>query len=173
MSDRQKKVLELLDRSGGHLHGLLGRLTLSRDAAGDLIQELFIRLCKSNGLERARDPFAYARRVAINLAFEWRRKRKISFQLLDEEALPGEDGLSALENMVRAEQLEQILEATGQLSALAREVVVMRYIEEESYEVIAGRLGKKPKYMRALCAKALAQLRRLLAEEKSCPGEKV
>jgi DNA-directed RNA polymerase specialized sigma24 family protein len=41
----------------------------------------------------------------------------------------------------------------------------MRYIEQASYEEIAQRLGKKPQYMRALCSKAMAQLREMLQSE--------
>jgi len=138
------------------------------------MQELFIRLCNSKGLDRAKDPGAYARRCAINLAFEWRRKQKVQFCSLDENCLPVEDKPSALEKMVRVEELQQILDATAQLSTLAREVIVMRYIEQESYEQIGRRLGKKPQYMRSLCSKALAQLRVLLAQENSTrDGKKV
>ncbi len=68
--------------------------------------------------------------------------------------------------MVQAEDLEQILDATSKLTDLARDVVVMRYIEQASYDEIAQRLGKEPQYMRSVCAKAMARLRELLASEK-------
>ena len=41
---QQEKVMELLDMHGRRLHRLLGRLTRSPDVAGDLMQELFIKL---------------------------------------------------------------------------------------------------------------------------------
>jgi len=165
VSDRQKKVLELLDTSGAGLHALLGRLTLSQDAAGDLMQELFIRLSKAGRLDKVNDPFAYAYRAAINLAFEWRKKSKVKFQSLDEDCLPVENSLSPLAEMAKAEELAEVLDVMGRLSELAREVVVMRYIEQESYEEIGQRLGKKPQHIRSVCAKALARLRELLTRE--------
>jgi DNA-directed RNA polymerase specialized sigma24 family protein len=61
--------------------------------------------------------------------------------------------------------LEQVLDATSQLTDLARDVVVMHYIEQESYEEIGQRLGKKPQYMRALCNKAVARLREIMTRE--------
>ena len=64
--------------------------------------------------------------------------------------------------MIRAEELEQVLDATSRLSDLARDVVVMRYIEQASYEEIGQRLGKKPQHVRSVCAKAMARLRELL-----------
>ncbi len=163
MSDRQEKVLELLDTSGAHLHALLGRLTLDGHATGDLMQELFIRLSNSSGFDRAKNPFSYAYKAAINLAFEWRRKRNINYQPLEDDCLPPDPEPSALERMIRTEELNQILDATSQLSELARNVVVMRYIEQLSYEEIAQRLGKKPHYLRSVTAKALARLQTLLA----------
>ena len=65
LTERQRKVAELLETSGARLHGLLARLTLREDIAGDLMQELFIRLLQSKEFERAADPFAYAYRAAM------------------------------------------------------------------------------------------------------------
>ncbi len=166
MIERQKKILQLLDMSGERLHKLLARLTRREDVVGDLLQELFIRLWNSKAFDKAENPFAYAYRAAINLAFEWRRRQKTTCQLLEENCPAVEDGPSALGKMIQAEELEQVLNATSKLTDLARDIVVMRYIEQDSYEEIAQRLGKKPQYMRALCAKAMARLRELLASKK-------
>ncbi|MFH1614638.1 MAG: RNA polymerase sigma factor [Planctomycetota bacterium] len=172
VNDRQKKVLELLDTSGVRLHAMLARLTLSEEVVGDLMQELFIRLSNSSGLDKANNSFAYAYRAAINLAFEWRKKSKVKFQPLDEDCLPAENNPSPLAEMVQAEELAQILDVMPRLNRLAREVVVMHYIEQGSYEEIALRLGKKPQHIRSVSAKALARLRYLLTDEKSKSGSK-
>jgi RNA polymerase sigma-70 factor (ECF subfamily) len=164
--ERQKKILQLLDTSGPHLHRLLARLTRREDVVGDLLQELFLRLWNSKGFDKAKDPFAYAYRVAINLAFEWRRRQQIRRQPLEGNCPVVQDSSSALGKMIQAEELEQVLDATSKLTDLARDVVVMRYIEQDSYEEIAERLGKKPQYMRSVCAKAMAHLRELLESEK-------
>jgi len=164
--ERQKKILQLLDTSGEHLHRLLTRLTQREDVVGDLLQELFIRLWNSKAFDKAEDPFAYAYRASINLAFEWRRKQKARCRPLEENCPVASENSSALGKMIRAEELEQVLNATSRLTDLARDVVVMRYIEQDSFEEIAERLGKKPQYMRALCAKAMARLRELLESEK-------
>jgi len=163
--ERQKKILQLLDMSGERLHRLLARLTRREDVVGDLLQELFIRLWNSKAFDKAEDPFAYAYRAAINLAFEWRRKQKTTCQPLEENCPAAEDGPSALGKIIQAEELEQVLNATSKLTDLARDVVVMRYIEQDSYEEIGRSLGKKPQYMRALCAKAMARLREMLQSE--------
>ncbi len=166
MIERQRKILQLLDTSGVDLHRLLARLTLREDVVGDLLQELFIRLCNSKAFDKAKDPFAYAHRAAMNLAFEWRRKRKTECQPLEANCMAAQNNPSALGKMIQAEELEQILNATSKLNDLAQNVVVMHYIEQKSYEEIAKRLGKKPQYMRSLCSKAMARLRELLAGKK-------
>ena len=165
--NKKQKILELFETSGPQLHCLLGKLTLSEEVVGDLLQELFLRLWKSKAFEKAKNPSSYAYRAAINLAFEWRRDRKNSFQPLEENC-PVQTNSSALGNLIAAEELQQVLDAAMQLNDLSRKVVVMRYIEQEPYEEIAKRLGKKPQYLRALNAKAIARLRELLAgNEKS------
>jgi RNA polymerase sigma factor (sigma-70 family) len=163
--ERQKKILQLLDTSGPRLHRLLARLTRREDVVGDLLQELFIRLWNSKTFGKADDPLAYAYRTAINLAFEWRRHQQMTCRYA-ETGPAGQDHSSALGKMIQAEELEQVLDATSKLSDLARDVVVMRYIEQDSYEEIAARLGKKPQHLRSVCAKAMAQLREVLTREK-------
>jgi len=164
--ERQKKILQLFDTSGERLHRLLGRLTRREDIVGDLLQELFIRLWNSRTFNKADDPFAYAYRAAINLAFEWRRKQKLGCQMSQENYPAPKDNPSALGKMIQDEELEQVLDAALKLSDLAREVVVMHYIEQDSYEEIGRHLGKKPQYMRALCSKAITELREMLVKEK-------
>ena len=168
MIERQKKILQLLDKSGPSLHRLLGRLTERQDVVGDLLQELFLRLWNSKTFDKARDPTAYAYRAAINLAFEWRRQQQTICQPLEQNCR-ATNGSSALEKMIQAEELEQVLDATSRLNDLARNVVVMRYIEQDSYEKIAEWLGKKPQHIRSVCAKAMAQLREFLKEKMDKP----
>jgi RNA polymerase sigma factor (sigma-70 family) len=164
--ERQKKILQLLDVSGPRLHRLLARLTQREDVVGDLLQELFIRLWNSKTFVNADDPFAYAYRTAINLAFEWRRQQQIRCQPIKGDHPAAKDNPSTLGKMIQAEELEQVLDATSRLSNLARDVIVMYYIGQDSYEEIAKRLGKKPQYMRSVCAKAMAQLREILTHKK-------
>lgn len=165
MIERQKKILQLLDTSGAGLHRLLTRLTRRQDVVGDLLQELFIRLWNSRAFDKAEDPLAYAYRAAINLAFEWRRQQQPACQPLEQNHRATDDSSSALRKIIQAEELKQVLNATSKLNELARDVVVMRYIEQDSYEKIAERLGKKPQHICSVCSKAMAQLREILKKE--------
>ena len=165
MKDRYKKILDLLDTEGPHLHRLLTRLTCREDVTGDLLQELVIRLCQSRGLEKAKDPFAYAYRAAANLAFEWRRRQRVDTRRGLEKYDAPAAAPSPIGAVIDSEELERVLDATARLRELARQVVVMHYIEQMSYEEIAHRLGKKPQHIRSVTSKALAQWIHVYADQ--------
>ncbi len=166
MRNRQRELLELLDKSGANLYALLTRLTLREDVAEELMQELFIKLINSRIFNKAGNPEAYARRAAINLAFDWRRSRKRNPLRLDQIREPASNGSSPLGKLVQAEELDEILNAIGQLNKVPREALVMRYIQEEPYDYIAEQLGRTPHQVRALCSKALSHLRDILGQNQ-------
>ena len=167
MENRHEILLQLLEKSGARLHTLLTRLTLREDVAEELMQELFIKLSNTNDLNDVKNLSAYARRAAINLAFDWRRSNKHNHLGLDRLQEPASNDNSPLANMVQTEQLEQVLETIDRLNKASREVLVMRYIEEQSTDDIAEQLRKTPHQVRALCSKAMKHLRDILESNKS------
>jgi len=172
LPDRQKELLELLDKSGASLYALLTRLTLREDVAEELMQELFIKLCNSRHFNKAGNRQAYAHRAAINLAFDWRRSRKRKPLSLDQISEPASNDGSPLGKLVQTEELNEILNAISQMNKVPREAFVMRYIQEETYDYIAQQLGKTAHHVRALCSRALNHLRDILAHNQSSFSEK-
>jgi RNA polymerase sigma factor (sigma-70 family) len=166
LADRQKELLELLDKSGASLYTLLTRLTLREDIAEELMQELFIKLNKS-GFDKVRNQYAYARKTAINLAFEWRRNQKLNSVGLDQISEPASNDSSPLNKLIRTEELEEILNAIGKLNKVPREAFVMRYVQQEPYDFIAEQLGKTVHHIRALCSRASNRLRYILERNHS------
>ena len=157
-------VLALLDEHGEQLYALLVRLTLRDDVAEDLLQDLFCKLVESHRFATATDPRAYAARMAMNLAFDHRRReRRTRCSELNTEA-PAGPIASPIADLVRREEFERVLDAIGRLSDTGREIVVLRYLEQHGFEAIAQVLGKTAHQTRALCHKAITQLRRLLGE---------
>jgi RNA polymerase sigma factor (sigma-70 family) len=162
------RLLALLNSDGARLHArlhaLLIRLTLRRDVAEELLQELFLRLSQSMAFASVEYPFAYARRVAINLAMERRRSQRSN---LTRTAIEPDEALvqptsPPLQQMVRAEELAQILDELAEIAELSRECFVLRFIEDESYEAIARKIGKTVHQARGLCHSAVKQLRERL-----------
>ena len=167
MADRQKELLELLDKSGANLYALLTRLTLREEVAEDLMQELFIKLNNTSRFDKVRNRYAYARKTAINLAFEWRRNRKLNRVGLDNISEPASNSISPLNKLIRTEELDEILNAIGKLNKVPREAFVMRYIQQEPYDYIAEQLGKTVHHIRALCSRASNRLRYILEHNQS------
>jgi RNA polymerase sigma-70 factor (ECF subfamily) len=168
LSEQQVELLALLDRFGAGLHALLTRLTLREDVAEELLQDLFIKLQGAKDQGRIECWYAYARRTAINLAFDWRRRqatrRTCSLDELSERASETDGPLGKL---IASEELEQVLAAIDRLGGPSREVFVMRYIQQSSYEEIAGQLGKTVHHVRAMCFRAMSTLRDVLGCDPS------
>jgi RNA polymerase sigma-70 factor (ECF subfamily) len=152
-------LLELLETAGLRLHVLLVRLTLREHVAEDLLQDLFVRLARADGFAAATDRAAFAARAAIHLAFDWRRARQRRGILapLDPE-LPAEEH-SPLLSLVQREELDQVLDAANGLSEQSRDVFVLHYIGQQSYEQIAALMGKTPQQVRGLAYKAVLGIR--------------
>lgn len=162
MQNRSHELLEFLDRSGVYLYTLLARLTLRQDIAEDLMQELFIKLSNSRSFEKAKNPVAFARRAAINLAFDWWRKHRRETQLYNDVLNLKKNFNSPLNKLIQAEDMEKVLSGINKLKGIYREVFVMRHIQQESYEHIAEQLGKSDHYTRTLCHRASCNLRQIL-----------
>jgi RNA polymerase sigma factor (sigma-70 family) len=105
----------------------------------------------------------------MNLAFDWRRRQRPAVALTSEPAASGD---SALDRLIHAEELEQVLDAMQHLAGLGREVVVLRHLQHYDYAEIANQLGKTEHQVRALYAKALGQLRTMLGAVTQEPGKR-
>ena len=162
MSSGNKELLELLDRSGAQLYALLTRLTLREDAAEELMQDLFIKLKNSRSAAKVVNLDAYARRAAINLAFDWRRTHKRAILRLGQVSEPVADNTSPLSKMIHSEEMQDTLNAVGQLKKSAREALVMRYIQQQSYDDIGRQMGKTSHQVRAICSRSIRRLRDML-----------
>jgi RNA polymerase sigma factor (sigma-70 family) len=144
---------------GAELHRLLTRLTLRPEIAEDLLQDLFLKLRNAEGLGRANNRKAYVFRAAIHLAFDWRRAQRDIKPLRGE---PADPGVSALDRLADADQLEQVLNAMQQLSELSQQVIVLRFLQQQEFSEIAMQMGKTDHQVRGLCSKAIGQLQAIL-----------
>jgi RNA polymerase sigma-70 factor (ECF subfamily) len=162
LSSGNKELLDLLDRSGAELYALLTRLTLRQDVAEELMQDLFIKLNNSRGAAKIANLDAYARRAAINLAFDWRRTRKRAALRLGQVSEPVAGDTSPLGKLIHSEEMQETLNAVGRLKRSAREVLVMRYIQQQSYDDIARQMGKTSHQVRAMCSRSIRHLRDIL-----------
>ncbi len=161
MIDRHEKIMKLFDDYASSLHGSIARIVRDDDVCGDLMQELFIKLIKSDGFMKADRAYGYALRVAVNLAFDHLRKNKRQCLELMDQQTPS-NVRSASESLEIRSDIDRVLEATSKLDTSARDIIVMRYIEEKSYEQISLEMGKKQNHLRSMCSKAIVKLRDIL-----------
>lgn len=162
MDEKTQTLLDILDEDGRQLHLLFARLTLSEDAAEDLMQELFLKLQRSGRFLRANNSRAYVRRAAIHLAFDWRRGQERRLKTEQLETDPAADTASLLDALIQREEVEQILAALDRVPKTSRDCVLLRYLQQAEYDKIGEQIGKTPHQVRALCHKAITRLRKLL-----------
>ncbi|MBN2578001.1 MAG: sigma-70 family RNA polymerase sigma factor [Pirellulales bacterium] len=168
MSQPSTRLEELLETGGRSLYALLVRLTLSEDAADELLQELVVRLSRSEGFQKADHPLAYARRAAIHLAFDrrrqWKHRPKVE-PLLEE---PESAAKSPLRLLIDREEFENVLAAMERLSSRSRTCLVLHYTEQLSYTEIAEQFSATPHQIRGICHKAVRRLQQWTAVGLPC-----
>jgi RNA polymerase sigma factor (sigma-70 family) len=153
----------MLESCGPELHTLLVRLTLRVDVAEDLLQDLFVKLANSKVPFSVANSRAYIRRMAIHLAFDWRRgcirDEKLAASFREGEGL---DDVPAWMRLSRHEEIERILTLAAELPELQREAFVLRFVHDETHEQVAKALDRTPHQARALCHAAVHEIRRRL-----------
>jgi RNA polymerase sigma factor (sigma-70 family) len=160
-----KRLAQLLDEHGRGLHALLLRLTLNREAAAELFQELFARLAGSKGFLTSADAAAFAFRSAINLAHDWRRRRRhVPTVTALPDQLPSPNDASV--GQIDPDELNLVLAAISELGEPARTTVCLRYLQQMSFDDVGRVIGRSAHQARALCHAAIVRLRHDLRERQ-------
>jgi RNA polymerase sigma-70 factor (ECF subfamily) len=151
-------LVSILEDHGPRLYSLLVRLTLRPDVADDLLQDLFVKLSTSRRADAAGDLPAYARRVAINLAFDWRRDQSRQRRVQAAATMP-QPAPPAWLKIADRELTERILSAASGLSPMSREAFVLRFVHDMPYDAIGASIGRTAHQARGLCHAAVTELR--------------
>ncbi|MEO1023848.1 MAG: sigma-70 family RNA polymerase sigma factor [Bacteroidota bacterium] len=142
---------ELMDRYQTRLHRFLYRYTKNHNDCEDLVQETFLRVHKSRkSYQRIAKFSTWMYTIAINLAKSlYKKNQKMALvsihdkeedpdgremQIKDSDLLPDD----ILHQKLSIEKLWEVLDS---LSPEFREVVILRDIEQLSYEEIAQHIG--------------------------------
>ena len=171
----------LIDRHAGRMYqtayGLLG----NREDAEEVVQDAFVRAW--NAIRRFRGDAEFAtwvHRIVVNLArnrFHWNRRRgaevtvSISGQLATAEderdpedmAIPDER-LNPETMLHHAETEAVVMQGFDELPDTLRETLVLRHVEERSYEDIAAVLNCKIGTVKSRLARGREMLRELLGQ---------
>ncbi|MDZ3822849.1 MAG: sigma-70 family RNA polymerase sigma factor [Pseudoxanthomonas sp.] len=146
-------LARVYDAWAGVVYALALRVLGQREAAEDLVQDLFLRLPRASGRFRGEAPFgAWLRRLAANATVDRLRERRRLLPLDEARAeLAGRAGDDAAR--VDADVLLR------RLSPSARLVLLLHAVEGWTHEELAVLFGQSPSWSKSLLSRALRRLR--------------
>jgi RNA polymerase sigma-70 factor (ECF subfamily) len=172
------KLGMLFDRHHRSLFDFFAKMTSSRTAAEDLVQDVFFRILKYRGTFRDESRFkAWMFHIARNARVDYYRKHQA-------DSLAVEDGTEQLRSRfglpgADLEQEQQILMlecALSQLPEDKREVLILSRYHDMKYEQIAELLGCEISTIKVRVFRAVKELRdiffRLSNEKPPCNVKK-
>ena len=169
---------QLVERHTPALFNLAYRLTRDREEAADITQEAFRRAFEALPTSRTDLPFKpWLFQIAVNLCRDWaKRRRPLALADLNRDPDDGDERDDAVESLpdsgplpislVEAEETRQALQrAIEDLPAPYRAAIVLRYMEDMSYQDIAAALGLPLNTVRTHLARAKKALQARLKAE--------
>ena len=140
------------------------RLLGNYEDARDVTQNAFIRAYEHlDSFDPERRFFSWVYRIAVNESLNLRRARRPQEALGTWIAVGGQT--EAIEAIAAHETTARVEQALGQLSDEYREVVVLRYFAELSYEEISHTVGVPEKTVKSRLFTARQRLASLLGAE--------
>lgn len=175
---RESAFRELVRRYERPVFSLVYRLVRDRDTAEDLAQETFVKVL--NNIERYRPEFKFSSwlfKIANNVAIDHLRKRNVDTVSLDgsrwatstEEMQATsvqavDSSQSALEELESRELGGAIERAIGSLRPEYRACILLRHVEDRSYEEIAATLDLPLGTVKTYIHRARHELRKALED---------
>ena len=161
----------LVTRYEGRLYNFLVRYTGNRETARDLCQEAFLKAFKGLPGFRVGAPFKpWLYRVAVNTANSHLRRgsrREVGVETLPEQQRPF-DGTTGAQppdvdaGMLASQDATAVQRALSQLPETYRDAVVLKYVEDFSYEEMSVVLDAKVSALKMRVARGLQRLKELL-----------
>ena len=137
----------LVDRYRNPIYNLALRMTASADAANDLAQETFVRAYASlHTFKAGRSFFTWVYTICLNLARNFlQRRREIPLESLDVHPQEGDDRVrenpSPEDHLMERQAQERLSRCLALLPLEFREPLVLRYIQDLSFQDVAKVLG--------------------------------
>jgi RNA polymerase sigma-70 factor (ECF subfamily) len=154
------------------LIGMVG----NRDAAEDLTQECFLRAYQASGSFRGdAAPSTWLMRIAINLATDYQRSRRLQFwralvrpsehdSISDAVESFMDNRASAERALIARQQVERVWRAASKLSSQQRSVFLLRFVDEMEIAEIAQVIGLAEGTVKVHLSRAVGAVRKVLRE---------
>ncbi|OGI34332.1 MAG: hypothetical protein A2259_02580 [Candidatus Moranbacteria bacterium RIFOXYA2_FULL_43_15] len=160
---------EIIDRYQGKLFAYLYRLIGNREEAQDLLQDVFIKVYKNlRGYDAERKFSSWIYRIAHNEAVNHIKRKSLKRFVSWESVVSTKDKLESSSNeegaqdaWIRKEISQEVNAAIDRLPAKYKQVLLLRYYSDNSYEEISEILDRPVNTVGTLINRA----KRKLAEE--------
>lgn len=162
---------EIITRYQNKIFSYINRLINNRDDAEDLTQDVFIKVYKNLfGFDTKRKFSSWIYRIAHNEAVNY-IKRKSYFKILSIEQNEFLKNTIAqmehlMEEIIKKENAKNLHRILNKLSFRYKEVLVLRYFEEKTYEEISDILRVPVSTVGTIIKRAKEQLNKISREEK-------
>lgn len=155
---------ELVERYTSPLYNLAYRLLRDPMEAENVAQETFLRVILSLDRVRLDLPFKpYLFRIAVNHCYDLLRARRIRVTTdLDDAEEIAQDAPEILDQLEKQELYVQLKTVVDSLPPHYRTVILLRYVEEFSYEEIAQTINLPLNTVRTHLRRAKEQLKKKL-----------
>ena len=158
---------ELVERFQGRLYNSMLQMVGSHDEAEDVVQEAFVQAyLKLDTFQGNSQFFTWLYRIAFNIALSRGRRKRPPLSLDQGRELSGIDPEDRCEPpdgpMLRAEQVALVHRALDMLSVEHRAILVLREMQDTSYEDIAQILDINIGTVRSRLSRARGQLKQHL-----------
>jgi RNA polymerase sigma-70 factor (ECF subfamily) len=160
----------LVVRHAERVAGFCARITGDRGGAYEVAQEVWLVVWDSRERWEPRSKFAsYLYTIAFTRARNHARSRRRSAAVftaepLDPDAAAHSDA-TEIDRLLERERRERVFEALGELPPAMREAVILRFVDELSYEEMEKILSASASTLRSRVFHALSKLKARLGRE--------
>ena len=148
------------------LYGVVARILVRSDLAGEALQEAYVRIWEKAGdFDPAKgSPIAWMATIARNRALdEVRRAKPLALADMPESFEPAAEEVDPLGARDRSEQLAALMRCLSLLDAEKRQIVLLAYYRGASREALSKRFERPVPTIKTWLHRSLAQLKDCLS----------
>jgi len=165
-NSNQERYGEIIERYQGKLFAYLFRLIGSRDEAQDILQDVFLKAYRNlQSYDTARKFSSWIYRIAHNEAVNFIKRRALKRFIPWEDIAATKDKLEMMsfeegadKAWLRKEIGKEVNVALDKMPFKYKQVLVLRYFSDKSYEEISEILGKPMNTVGTLISRAKQKL---------------
>lgn len=148
-------------RTSAKLFGVCLRILANRSEAEDALQDIFVKVWQRAGGYRpdAASPMTWLITIARNTAIDRVRARRGGHTDIDEAFDLEDSGMSPEQSAINTDEGNRIEDCMGQLKPERADAVRRAYVQGESYNELAERLGVPLNTVRTWLRRSLLSLR--------------